>query len=88
MASDGERAILPEHLPESIREMSFVSSGGGNSSLREASKDASQKVEREMILKTLKETNWNKRRAAGLLKIDYKTLFNKLKEHSIPSRMS
>ena len=88
MVSDGEKTILPKHLPESIRESSSVSQPVGDGSLRTASKGAAQKVERELILKTLKETNWNKRRASRILKIDYKTLFNKLKEHSIPARMS
>ena len=88
MVSDGERTILPKHLPESIRELTSLSPPVGDGSLRTASKNAAQKVERELILKTLKETNWNKRRASRILKIDYKTLFNKLKEHSIPARMS
>lgn len=88
MVSDGEKTILPKHLPESIREVTSLSQPVGDGSLRTASKDAAQKVERELILKTLKETNWNKRRASRILKIDYKTLFNKLKEHSIPARMS
>lgn len=88
MVSDGEKTILPQHLPESIREAASLSQPVGDGSLRTASKDAAQKVERELILKTLKETNWNKRKASRILKIDYKTLFNKLKEHSIPARMS
>jgi transcriptional regulator with GAF, ATPase, and Fis domain len=88
MVSDGEKTILPKHLPESIREAPSVSQAVGDGSLRTASKGAAQKVERELILKTLKETNWNKRRASQILKVDYKTLFNKLKEHSIPARMS
>lgn len=88
MVSDGEKTILPKHLPEPVREAASLSQPVGDGSLRTASKDASQKVERELILKTLKETNWNKRRASRILKIDYKTLFNKLKEHSIPARMS
>lgn len=43
-------------------------------SLKEASIDA----EYEMILQALKEANYNKSRAAQLLKIDRKTLYNKM----------
>ncbi|HTB26557.1 MAG TPA: sigma-54 dependent transcriptional regulator [Puia sp.] len=44
------------------------------SSLKEASIDA----EYEMILQALKESNYNKSKAAQLLKIDRKTLYNKM----------
>jgi two-component system response regulator HydG len=48
--------------------------GLGESSLKEASIDA----EYEMILQALKESNYNKSKAAQLLKIDRKTLYNKM----------
>jgi len=46
----------------------------GETSLKEASIDA----EYEMILQALKESNYNKSKAALLLKIDRKTLYNKM----------
>jgi len=59
----------------------FENKGTGNgkinlseSSLKEASIDA----EYEMILQALKESNYNKSKAAQLLKIDRKTLYNKM----------
>jgi two-component system response regulator HydG len=42
-------------------------------------KEASIDLEYEMILKALKETNFNKSKAAKLLNIDRKTLYNKIK---------
>lgn len=48
---------------------------GESNSLKEASID----LEYELILKTLKEVNFNKSKAARLLNIDRKTLYNKIK---------
>jgi two-component system response regulator HydG len=46
-------------------------------------KEASVEAEKEVILNALKETNYNKSKAAKLLNIDRKTLYNKLKQFSI-----
>jgi len=51
----------------------------GKASLNETSlKEASIDAEYEMILQALKESNYNKSKAAQLLKIDRKTLYNKM----------
>ncbi|RDC54387.1 sigma-54-dependent Fis family transcriptional regulator [Pedobacter chinensis] len=42
-------------------------------------KDAAQEAEYDTILSVLKEVNFNKTRAAQILKIDRKTLYNKIK---------
>jgi two-component system, NtrC family, response regulator HydG len=54
-------------------------SGSGKINLSESSlKEASIDAEYEMILQALKESNYNKSKAAQLLKIDRKTLYNKM----------
>jgi transcriptional regulator of acetoin/glycerol metabolism len=40
-------------------------------------------VEREHILATLHKADWNRSDAAKILGIDYKTLYNKMREHGI-----
>jgi two-component system response regulator HydG len=53
--------------------------GNGKVNLSESSlKEASIDAEYEMILQALKESNYNKSKAAQLLKIDRKTLYNKM----------
>jgi two-component system response regulator HydG len=42
-------------------------------------KDAAAKAEYETIMSVLKEVNFNKTKAAEILKIDRKTLYNKIK---------
>lgn len=49
-------------------------------SLKEASKAASRAAEKELILKVLSRTQWNRKRAAEELKISYKALLYKLKQ--------
>jgi two-component system, NtrC family, response regulator AtoC len=49
-------------------------------SLKAASRAASREAERELILKALAHTRWNRKRAAQELKISYKSLLYKLKQ--------
>jgi len=52
-------------------------------SLGEAARTAMQQAERDLIVPTLRRVHWNRRKAAPLLGISYKTLLNKIKEHGI-----
>jgi DNA-binding NtrC family response regulator len=52
-------------------------------SLKEISYIVTARVEREVIQRVLSHTKGNKSQAARLLKIDYKTLYSKIKEHGI-----
>jgi DNA-binding NtrC family response regulator len=78
---DGKR-IKPEHLairiqtPEDIR----LREGAG---LREVGQHAQMQAERGLILRVLSQTRGNKRKAAEALKIDYTTLFEKIKKYKI-----
>jgi two-component system response regulator HydG len=46
-------------------------------------KDASSEFEKQLILRTIEEAGFNKSKAARLLKIDRKTLYNKIKQYGI-----
>ena len=53
---------------------------GGRISLKQAARAASREAEKELILKVLTRTRWNRRRAAQELQISYKALLYKLKQ--------
>lgn len=65
-------AVAPEARPAT-----HPSSGV---SLKEAARAASRQAERELILKVLARTRWNRKRAATELQISYKALLYKLKQ--------
>lgn len=52
-------------------------------SLKHATRAASRQVEKELILKVLSRTRWNRKRAAEELQISYKALLYKLKQSGL-----
>ncbi len=84
-----DQMIEAKHLPLEISNpekfISYESSSGAvkenppNTSL----KNAAQEAEQEAILKVLKKVNFNKTKAAELLNIDRKTLYNKMKSFNL-----
>lgn len=79
LASD---TILPQHMPLKIQEV-LTQSIELLTTLKKVGKQAKGKAEKELIMKVLKEVNWNKSKASKILKVDYKTLYNKIKEYDI-----
>lgn len=89
--------ILPRHLPPHIRgslgkkvgkvspftELPIFKKDLDKIPLKEAKKNITSDVEKYLIKKTLNETNWNRRKAAEILEIDYKGLFNKIKKYKL-----
>jgi len=55
-------------------------------SLKEVHQEASKKAESEIMLKALEMTNWNRKKAADILKISYKALLYKIKETGLDKR--
>lgn len=75
-----------------IRERAPVLGGGfqlqrpDNFSLKRFAKTAALEAERFLILEALKETRWNRRKAARLLEISYRALLYKMQDAGLPSK--
>jgi two-component system, NtrC family, response regulator AtoC len=54
--------------------------------LRAVGRKAAETAEKEMIESTLKETHWNRKHAATLLRISYKALINKIEKYHLNER--
>ncbi len=67
--------VSTRHAPDTA-----VSADAPTRSLKVASKAASREAERELILRALGRTRWNRKRAAQELQISYKSLLYKLKQ--------
>ncbi|HWX23402.1 MAG TPA: helix-turn-helix domain-containing protein, partial [Vicinamibacteria bacterium] len=82
--------ILPD-VASSLEELGRRRGGNGGkktvphagTSLKQASSRAAEDVEREMVLRVLEETRWNRRETARRLQISYKALLNKLKKWDV-----
>src|ERR1700730_8313664 len=60
-----------------------AASDPGPCSLKDVSRSAARVVERELILKMLQRTRWNRKETAENLGISYKALLYKIKEHGL-----
>ena len=65
------RTANPEAAPAVVR---------GNVSLKEVAGHAAEVAEKEVVLRMLEETGWNRKESARRLRISYKALRNKLKK--------
>ena len=78
----GDERLAVAELEAAPREAAAVAEApeARGNSLKAAARAASREAEREMILKTLGRTRWNRKRAAEELQISYKSLLYKLKQ--------
>jgi two-component system response regulator AtoC len=71
--------IIPESLPEEVRNVTTQTKDIGNLSLSVALADA----EKRILFKCLKQHNWNRQITAQVLGISRTTLFNKMRQYQI-----
>ena len=71
------------HGGEITEEVADESTTASSGSLATVAKAAAMKAERAAIEQTLRQVHWNRRKAAQILGVSYKTLLNKIKECGI-----
>jgi DNA-binding NtrC family response regulator len=76
------KKILPAHLSIRIPTTAEIRLREG-AGLKEVGQYAQQEAERSLILRVLEQARGNKRKTAEILKIDYTTLFDKMKKYQI-----
>jgi two-component system, NtrC family, response regulator AtoC len=75
----GDEAVAMDGLRAMLRRPDGATNGA-RVSLKQAARQASRETEKELILRALTRTRWNRRRAAQELQISYKALLYKLKQ--------
>ena len=76
------KKITPEHLAIRLRKTNEIQLREG-AGLKEIGAHAQMQAERATIIRVLKEVRGNKRKCAKVLRIDYTTLFDKIKKYNI-----
>lgn len=71
-------------LPAEVIQNSVAENISENNSSEKFLKSQAEKTERDIIIATLEKVRYNKTKAAKLLDIDRRTLYNKLKAYGIP----
>ena len=85
LLATGDESVILEIAPSRYEELgpAFPPSNRDDLailSLKDAARFAARQAEKEMLLRALQKTNWNRRRAAQLLQISYKAMLYKLKD--------
>lgn len=75
-------AIGTEVIPDLMEIRSCLSSMG-STSLKAICDQFTHKTEKKLLRKALESTNWNRKKAASLLSISYKSMLNKMKMYEI-----
>lgn len=76
----GEEQVAAELESARMESTASRSRAGEGLSLKQIARQASRRAERELILKALTRTHWNRKRAAQELQISYKAFLYKLKQ--------
>jgi two-component system response regulator AtoC len=72
-----------EPVATAVTSAAMAAMAAGNYSLKDIARTAAREAERELILRMLTRTRWNRKEAAEILGISYKALLYKIKENGL-----
>jgi two-component system response regulator AtoC len=81
--ANGRSSMPPVPPAASPASIAAAATEAGNYSLKDISRTAAREAERELILKMLQQTRWNRKETAEILGISYKALLYKIKENGL-----
>lgn len=84
--SGSEEKILNELSADMVRPLMHEPFFRGDVSLKSLTRQEVQELERDLILKALRATQWNRRLAARALNISYRALLYKIKAAGVPHK--
>jgi two-component system, NtrC family, response regulator AtoC len=76
-------AAMSNDEPAAAVAAAVSATANGNVSLKDIARTAAREAERELILRMLTRTRWNRKEAAEILGISYKALLYKIKENGL-----
>ncbi len=79
----GDSPVGLRHFPLLVEQKKPIPEVGDGVTLKDISRAARRKAEKEAIEAALRKTKWNRVKAAGMLGVDYKTLRSKIEEFQI-----
>jgi two-component system response regulator AtoC len=81
--ADDDDDVVDEDVPLASAAVAAAPSSGDGRRLADVAREAALAAERIVISDTLRQVHWNRRKAAQILGVSYKTLLNKIKETGI-----
>ena len=83
LEGDDEGAETVDAVPVAVAPAAAGPAQHDGRRLADVAREAAMKAERTVISETLRQVHWNRRKAAQILGVSYKTLLNKIKETGI-----
>jgi len=81
-----EESFYPERVERAPSRFTYEPSPDGNIPLKHIAQQATRRMERDVILKVLQANQWNRRKAAEVLKISYRALLYKVRQAGLPAK--
>ncbi|HUA01114.1 MAG TPA: sigma-54 dependent transcriptional regulator [Candidatus Aquilonibacter sp.] len=81
-----EDSFYAERTERAPAPYSYETTPDGNIPLKRIAQEATRRMERDLILKVLQQNQWNRRKAAEILKISYRALLYKVRQAGLPAK--
>ena len=81
-----EEAFSSERVERRPHHVTYEASADGHIPLKRIAQQVTRRMERDVILRVLQANQWNRRKAAEVLKISYRALLYKVRQAGLPAK--